>query len=301
MEKNKYNFARGMRSTPNDKRDFSLTKVFGALDPINVPNQDFFVGNPKIKNQGSSDLCTAFAGTLASEYQEGVILSPEWFFAMIKKMRNEFKSWGADLRSIMKAATKVGFLEQKDAPFTLKDKARDFVANWKNWSVSLLPLARKHAKKSFFKVDGKNGTFDNIRVALWENRGQRQAVITGCTWRQSWTYAKGGVIPKGASKKQYGHAFVVDGQKMIKDVPHLRVPNSGGVNIGDGGFFYFPKEVVNRDFRFKKYILIDMDPVKAKKLNKRVLTGQRKVPPKKNNSWVDNFWDLLVKLSRRPE
>ena len=298
-------FGGGLLPTPPDSRDFSLAGVFGAIDVKSIPNEDFFVGEPTIKNQGRTDLCTAFSACLVSEYQEEIELSPEFFFSQIKKIRGEYKQWGADLRSGCKAAQEVGFLARMDAPFSLADKGRDFLANWKNWPDELLPLAKKHVKESFFKVDGPYDNFDNIRVALWQNKGQKRAIYTGCVWRDGWTFSAGGVIPKSNVAKSFGHAFAIDGQKIINGVPYLRVPNSAGDSVGDKGFFYFPREVVNRDFNFGSYMFIDMPPAIAKELNDKAVKGEMYIPPVPNkvisNSWFTKLIRQLISQLKKYE
>lgn len=283
----------GLLPTPEDNRDFSLAGVFGSVSPASVPIGDFFVGTPlKIKNQHSSDLCTAFSACTVSEYQEGVELNPEFFFAMLKRQRGEFTEWGGDLRSGCKAAQKIGFIEQTEAPFTLEDKERNFIANWNNWPVALQGLAQKHVKKSFFVVDGPNDTFDNIRVALWQNRALKRAVYTGCLWRPGWTNAPKGIIPNRLIAGGFGHAFTIDGVKYFSGAPYLRIVNSAGDGVGDNGFYYMSREVANRELTYRSYMFIDMEVEVAKELNEKALNGIH-YNQKTNNNW---FSKLLKQL-----
>lgn len=260
----------GLLPTPKDGRDFSLGGVFGVIDIKTVPNSDFMVATPlEIKDQRDLDFCTGYSLAAVSEDQEGVALDPAFVFAMIKRERGEWQSWGADLRSGCKVATKVGFIAKGDNPEDYSGKSRNFLANWNNWNNldDLLKIATKHVKQSYFKVDGSYDTFDNFRAALWQHRAEKRSIYTGCVWRSNWTYAKGGIIPKTAGTASVGHAFKICGQKNINGELHLVVQNSYGTDVGDGGLFYFPRSVVNRDFNFGGYIFKDMPTEIAKDLN----------------------------------
>lgn len=259
-----FNISGGLLETPDDPRDFPLG---GIQDNkiSDVPLEDFMVSDKLfIKDQGGSDFCTGYALAAVSEDQEGVELDPAFLFAMIKREMGNI-AWGGDLRTGCKVAQKVGAIEVGQNPDDFGRKSRDFVANWNNWKLDLLlPLASKRLKKSYFKVGGQYDTFDNLRVALWSNKEAKRSIYTGCTWRPGWMGAKGGVIPSRVVVGGVGHAFKVCGQKIIKGVPHLVVQNSYNTDTGDGGLFYFPREVVNREFNFGAYMFIDMDPEEAR-------------------------------------
>ena len=297
MVKNKkYNF--GLLPTPDDYRDFSLAGIFGAVDVRQVPMADFIVAKPKvIKDQGRTDMCTAFGLSVVVEAQESAVLSPDWAFAQIKKLRGEWTQWGADLRSACKVAKKIGLIKHDDSPLWYTTTGRDFVANWKNWDKfpELKDKAAKHKKESFFKVDGPNDRFDNIRVALWQHRDEKRVIYTGCTWRNGWMRASGGIIPVMRRTGGYGHAFAVIGQKVIKGIPYLIVQNSYGPNVGDNGLFYFPRKTVNREFKFRSYMFKDMPIEIAKDLNEKALTGTMYKPSNYR------FWGWLKTLLTRPQ
>jgi len=115
------NIGGGLIPSKKDRKDFSLTKAFGAIDVSEIPDYDFVVAEPLgIFNQGNSDMCVAFAATAVNQDQERVLLSPEYLFAKAKQLNGEWKSWGLDLRTICKAMVKFGCIEKKDSPFELK-------------------------------------------------------------------------------------------------------------------------------------------------------------------------------------
>lgn len=116
-------------------------------------------------------------------------------------------------------------------------------------------------------------TFDIIRCTLWANRAEKRSILTGITWHNSWTYASGGIIPRFyVDRGNFGHAFKVFGWKEIADEPYLVAQLSNGENIGDKGIFYFPRNVVNKEFTYGAYTFSDMPPEQAKQLGWSIYT-----------------------------
>lgn len=258
------NIGGGLLKLPPDNRDFGLEKVFGKIEKI--PEDDFVVSHPlKIKDQGGTDMCVSFATCAVSEDQEEMELSPDFFFGMIKKVTGDRMAWGADLRSACKAAVRAGFLEEKLNPYQGKD--RNFVANWEHWAgIHFEANAEKHRKKCYFKVGRYQTTSIAFRAALWANRGGSCSILTGVLWRTGWISAKNGIIPTEPSKPMFGHALKIFGQKKINGVIYLMAQLSNGEDVGDNGIFYFPENVINRDFTFGAYLFRDLDPNEAKQI-----------------------------------
>lgn len=296
--KNEKNLQFGLLPTPPDDRDFSFGGLMGKIEL--PPLQSFMVAEPlDIKDQEEilPDGCTGFSLTSVSELQEGVILDPGFTFAMIKKIRGEYKQWGGDLRSGCKVGQNIGFIEVGQNPSNFSNKPRDFIANWNNWDLKTLePLALKHKKQSYFNIDGDRDTFDNFRAALWQNKDQKQAIYTGCLWKNGWLYAKDGFIPRGRINGGTGHAFYVIGQEVFKGEPYLVVPNSYGKDAGKNGLHYFPREVVNREFTFSGFQFNDMPREEAEKeLEKKGLLFTT-LDEKKTNNPFENFKEFLKRI-----
>ncbi len=252
----------GLKKLKGDIRDFQYDAVFGA-PALEVPD-DFIVAQPlEIKDQGQSDECVAFATSAVSEDQEGVLLSPKWFFSQIKKIQGNWKSWGADLRDGARAAVNVGFIEDNDAPFDIKYKGRDFTANWNNWPEDLQEKAKQHKKQSYFSV---RCDFDNFASVLWQNKDKKKSILTGTLWEESWNYLTDGIIPENnTGSQETPHAIKIFGQKKIGDRLYLMAQLSNGRGFGNNGIFYIPKEVINRKFKFGAYIFEDENPEEIKK------------------------------------
>lgn len=245
----------GLLPLTADPRDLEQHKILGAVPLLELPLDDFFVGEViGIKDQGSKDFCGGYAGAAVAEDQEDVELNGDYPFMVAKRLLGgeAWKSWGISLRDICNVGVKIGFLEQEAYPFAHEEKDRDFLANPENWPQDLDMLAADHRKNSYFRADtGPYDLFDNLRASLWQNRVKKCSILAGCVWRYEWNEVKGGIVPKDYDQngRGEGHAVKIIGQMIINGEPHLVVPNSWGPKYGDAGIFYFPREVVNREFK----------------------------------------------------
>lgn len=255
----------GLRELPKDTRDFRLGAIVDYGDPV---DQDFDVIDDKeflkAKDQKNTDFCSAYSVVHSSRVQEGVDLSPEFQFGVIKKIDGDPKSWGANLRDACKSATTYGSIPQDewDKVFGVKGRYnRDLVVNVDAYPKEWFKLAQKYRKGSYFQVTGGRGdTFDNIRSALWYFKDKKQAVITGCLWEQEWNSDDDGLIDITGGKVVGGHAIAIVGQKTIKGKTYLKVINSYGPDFGLKGFAYFSREVVNEKFTpYGYFMLVDVE------------------------------------------
>ncbi len=241
----------GLNLLPRDDRDFSLGALFKRKR--NLP-KEFMVGEFALEDQKVTDFCTGFVVTSASELQEGVELSPEWQFAKTKQLSGNYKTWGADLREACKSAVKFGSVEKKLVSFSVENKDRDFLANYRNYPAWLDDKAKIHRKKSFFRIENN---FKAIQEALY----LRKAVMTGVKWRYSWGDCKDGIIPETYSSNGVGHAIALIGWKVIKNKTYLIAKLSNG-NIGDNGKFYFSEEIINKEVgKYGVFCFIDIPSV----------------------------------------
>lgn len=250
-------------ATPKDERDFKLGSIMGHAAPTDLPDE-YSVGDPiVIKDQGpGTDMCQAYALSAVSEDEEGVALDPFYSFGAIKYITGDKAEWGADLRSTAKSAVirkegPYGFLEATDLskltnPATQDD--RDMAADYDRISKLDMEAATKHAKKSFFSVDGPYDLFDNMRSAMWQTRNEHRSILTGCNWRTAWTYSPQGIIESAPRGQTFGHALKVFGWK--KDYMQLQLSN--GIAIGDKGIFWIARDALNQAFTFGAFTFLDM-------------------------------------------
>jgi hypothetical protein len=241
-----------MSENPKDLKFGAIYK----LPKLEEIDDEFVVGTPlKLKNQEETDICTAASSTAVSEDQEEVELDMLFQFAAGKaiQIRDEdatLESWGCDLRSMAKSYVEYGSLEQKDTPFNLKDTPRAIYADIKNYPSELLKKAEIHKKESYMFISGPYDYFDNIRATLWKNRDLKKTMMVGTTWCPQWTGAERGIINFDGTPL-FGHALKFFAVTRILDLEgeqFIEAQLSNGTDIGNYGYFYFTRSVVNKYF-----------------------------------------------------
>lgn len=285
----------GLQPKTPDSRDFSLGSLFGTPEaPVDISFiiDDLF----GVKDQKDTDFCAAYAATSCSEKQEGVELSPEYQFNVIKKIDGRPDGWGAQLRDTMSSFVKYGSVPQEKSDELLIGTGkgrydRDFIVKSDQWR-KLDPYAMIFRKKSYFDVDGPYDAFDNIRSQMWTHRKDKCTAIVGTTWRNSWTKQSDGIIPMQYEEKGFGHAIEIVGQKVIKDKMYLVAKLSNGEEIGDGGYFYFPREVVNKEFPvYGMYMFKDLSREEVEYLKRNGMTTKM--------STLERIFRVIINLIRR--
>lgn len=276
----------GLKPLKKDERDFSLAGVFGQVDIKEVTSGDFMVAQPlKIRDQGDTDFCSAYAVIEVSEDQEGELLLPTYQFFKTKQISGDPESWGADLRDACKAPIKFGSLplagyeEYADLP-------RSKVVDPATWPIEFDVVAAKRKKATYFKVDGKYDTFDNIRAAMWQHMDERRSIVVGACWRSSWVNVLGGVIPEEYEEGGFGHAFKICGQKVVNNTLYLVAQLSNSPYIGDNGLFYFSRDVVNKEFTpYGQFMFKDVE--------------RETVESTQKEGWYTRFMRLITNLFKK--
>lgn len=269
MQPNK-KLGKGLLPLQPDARDFHEHIVFGATPADAIPSTDFFAGHPiEIKDQGSLDFCTAYAGSAVVEDEVDVELDPLYLYAVACKLLGHVSTSGMTLRDMCNAIIKAGTIEESIAPYKQDGShSADFLANWANYDETLAALAWEFARISYFRVDtGPNDIFDNIRSSIWKNIDEHRSVLAGVLWRDSWTDAPNGMIPANYDPTEpgAGHAIKVFGQMTIDPAegPCLVIQNSWSESHGDKGLYYFPRAVVNKEYTFGAFNFRNLAPAKA--------------------------------------
>jgi len=264
MKKKK--FGTGLHPTPPDNRDFGLADFYKQPDLDTIPDGDWGEFEPaEIKDQQQTQECTGHGVVAALEPHEDVILNPSWQYAAIKELMGDPSDSGADLRMAMKSGLKAGAIEKTICNIGTDEYDGDFLADIKNYP-DVKEQAKIHQQRSFFDANqGRGDTFDRFRSWLWYFKDEKGIIVTGTVWRDSWTYSKGGIISKEESTITGGHCIaILPVQKNIAGEMYLKVQNSYGL-IGDKGCFWFPRDVINRDFKYGGYIFRDKNPALVKK------------------------------------
>lgn len=254
----------GLRILTEDTRDLKLGALYKQINIEEVPNLNFNVAAPmKIKDQGDTDYCSAYAVTSVSEDQEGVELLPEYQFFKTKQLMGD-DEWGADLRTACKVPVKFGSLPLKGYE-DKKGLTREEILNPKTWPTFCDFAASVYKKEVYLAITGRYDLFDNIRTTLWQFKDEHRSIVVGAEWHSQWTEAKKGMIDTEHYTGGFGHAFKIFGQAIFDGVPYLTAELSNGTEIGDGGIFFFPREVVNKEIApYGAYMFKDISPERAK-------------------------------------
>ena len=250
-------FKPGLLELTPDSRDFSLGAIT-KLPKLEELPENFYHNPLEIKNQFNSDFCAAFSSCAASELQEGVNLSPEYQFALIKEIiGGDVDSFGADLRSAMKSFVKVGSIKKSDCPFTINQKDPSFLRRIENYPPELKQKALVHAKNTYVAISGQYDHFDNIRASIWLFREKKRVPVFGVRW--GWPLDN--PIVQNITIGGEGHALYSTGWRKIGNETYLVVPNSYGEGYGEKGYFYFSREVINQYVSiYGTFVFIDLTP-----------------------------------------
>lgn len=263
----------GLNPTPEDPRDFSL----GGYDPL--PQLDELPSEFRlpfiVKNQGSTDWCSAYASCAASEVQENTELEPGYSFAASKDLTGDPESWGQNLRSACDAHRKYGALAIKDFHADVSGDKRLF-DTWKSY----YPVAQNHKKKSYFKITGPYSDFDNIRAALFK---YKTPIVIGIQFGYN---LKDKYLRQ--PKEGFGHALAIIGFTTYDDgEPVLIVGNSYGKEAGDNGVHYIHKDVINHWAPlYGAYTFIDADP--------EVVKHNALYNIHASDNWIVQLWKTLT-------
>lgn len=239
---------------------FSAKKKFGSA--VTLRNDDYDVWVPlTTEDQGSDDLCTDHGSIGAAEPLAKKILNVLFQRAAHNKVAGTPGYVGAaDPMQAALAITKIGALPDADAPFTLDNADPATWADLSKYPQNIILEAGAIKEISVYESDSQNDLFDSIRDTMQSSllTTLPAPVMVGASWRSSWLSAPGGVITGDDPKESFtDHEFVIVGEKMVtvdngQGTPTmqlcLKAHLSSGINVGDGGFFYFPREIVNTFF-----------------------------------------------------
>lgn len=273
----------GLQETIPDERDFQLGALVRLPKLSELPN-NFCLKTLGIKDQGDSDYCTAFTSCTVSEIQEGVELSPEYSFALSKLLTKDPETWGQNIRDALKAHTKIGAIEQREAPYTLKDTVDEWLRRFENWPPHLISKTQLHRKKSYSKITGPYDHFDNIRASIWKFHKESRGVVSGLKW--SWPLETHYLT--GTENEGFGHCIAYIGWSD----KGLVLQNSAGREAGVEGCHLVSRETVNHFVEnFGAYMLIDLTPDEVKYYVENGI--------KLGDNWIVAIFKAIISLFKR--
>lgn len=178
-----------------------------------LPKEDFEVCAPlEIKSQDRPDKCTSCALAAIAEDKLGVLIDDGYIYD--NSIRDDF---GIKPSNAIASVVDKGVRTQTGSIFHPFSRAK------KVWGWSL---------------------FDECREVMFY---EKKSLFCGIYWQPEWTFIKDGMAtPVENWTKFMPHAFKVFGQKNINGIIYLKVQNSQGIESGDNGIWYFPKEVADK-------------------------------------------------------
>ncbi len=219
----------------NDPRSkkFSHHQLFGTISPAQLPpTLGKFLRKPE--DQGMTLRCAAYAGSVNGGYIHGERMSPEWQAEKITQIQGfDIDTGGSDPNCAMRSQIYPnGYVRDVE------------------WANADTDHAGDNGNIGYVKVDGPYDIFDDIRSALAlaydpVTKLGASVQVFG-RWYKEWTYA--GMIPSDYSTFAGYHSYLFVDFTTLNGVPYLIAQNSYGEAAGNGGYHFFPREVVNREF-----------------------------------------------------
>lgn len=215
---------------------FSHTQFFGAA--VVLPRT---LGRKRMDpyDQGASLRCAPTAAAANGHYIHGLDFSVDWQVDKVSRLqRYPVDDRGSDPNAAMKSQLFPGggYLLSSD---------------YANVPGALLdPKAENYGNSAYVKPDGGGDVFESIKIALTmaydPKTGKGACVQAFGRWFAEWTPAF--YIPQEFNQMVGYHSYLFIDFDTLNGIDYLVAQNSYGRSVGMGGFHYFPREVVNREF-----------------------------------------------------
>lgn len=224
----------GVLKVKKDHRDYSLHRTFGTVSPTVFTECNFDAGFP-IPNQdvdGFPNGCTGYAQKGIAEDEDKKQYIAKYTYDQTLAIEGifpgnpQFEQVGCDVRDSLKSTIVYGLQ-------AIGETATD---------------ALNHRRGAYFAVEQIAGLdwFDSIRSAL--QTGQRSISIA-TPWFPAFENAPLGIVQSPTSydvSTATWHNHKICGWKTINGVPYLVDSSWQGIEYGDKGFAYFPREIINQ-------------------------------------------------------
>lgn len=232
-----------LRKLSFDARDYSHARTFGTVAalPLTLGRSP-----PRIKDQGTTSYCTAFATTSASEWQEEIELAEEYTTAKEGEIQGTPIYNGTDPRTALTSGIKYGYLAKEQSPLLFSRDGWTAPAIWQSYPPLLDGQAIKHRKDSYYSV---TKTYQGIKDALYQAKDENGVVIMCGRWFSEWNNPIGGIVPTPASTYITLHAYIAYDWIMCADgIERLKCQLSQGTSFGDMGTLYLSADCVTATF-----------------------------------------------------
>jgi hypothetical protein len=293
-------FRSGSRRWKWDPRDsnFSHKKYFGAAPTL--PRTGLGRARRPVENQLASLRCAAYAGAVGNSYIRNMRFHPDWQAIKIgQKQGRSVDLNGSDPRATMNALRDDGSILWDASPLHLETHGIEQTGFGQYYSPGLNEQAQNNRITAYLSVDDAHDYFDDIRHALYrayhKGSGTGPVVHAFSEFFTEWINPKGGIIPKDYKLSAGWHAYLFIDWCEIDGELYLIAQNSYG-EVGDKGFLYFPREVVNREF--KKWGTALKIPTGALKPEQIALAKQQTIAGRIQRAIIECWYVLSEKFGR---
>jgi C1A family cysteine protease len=219
---------------PDHRDRLYVPRIAKIVQPTKV---DRITYERKVENQKSLGSCTGNSVTTVIESELGLSyeLSRLMCYYNGREIDGTLKSdAGAQIRSVIKGALKVGVCSETTWPYKVSKFAT--VPNSKAYSEAQLLISEVNKKKlKYQRVSDLNGLLDCL--------ANGHPVVFGFVVPASFDFLSGEFLqplPKKTEKSLGGHAVVAGGYDLTAKKPFIWVQNSWGPEWGLEGWFKLP-------------------------------------------------------------
>ncbi|MCR4311329.1 MAG: hypothetical protein NUV54_02055, partial [Candidatus Taylorbacteria bacterium] len=246
-------------------------------------------------DQGATLRCAPYAGAKNGEYVYDTPMHPDFQTVLVGKIQKRSVDLeGSDPNSAMKSQCfdQGGYLPFADSPITLAKDGPQVSIDPASYSQENYEEAHNYGGEGFVRVDGPHDHFDNIRIALYmaydpvKKRGV--CVQPFGKWYREWTYAA--TIPTIYEQLAGYHSYLFVDWVTIDGIAYLLAENTYGPSAGQGGYHYFPREVVNREFSAWGTSLKILKPLTLE----QIALAKQETPIGKIQRAIANVWYALT-------
>lgn len=224
----------GARPVRKDHRDFSFSRNFGGVVPVFADslNLDPGLTMPDQDTDGLPYGCTGYASSELCGDEDKAVYFPKFTYDRTLLMEgigpsdSTFEKTGCDVRNSLNSTIVYGVQKVGEDGST----------------------ALNYRRGAYYNVDLAQGLdwFDSIRNCLVLNM---RTISIATPWYMAFALTSNGIIKTpGTYDTTFAswHNWKVCGWKTINGIPYLIGKSWQGNQYGDGGYCYFPREVINQ-------------------------------------------------------
>lgn len=235
------------------ERKFSHRRYFGAADLSQLPKNGLNRPRRIVENQQHTLRCGPYSAAVGNGYLRNVRFHPDWqAISIARKQGRPVDGYGSEPRATMNSLRDDGSVLFDASPLHLASHGVEQTGFGAYYPKELDAQAQNNRITAYLGVDEPYDTFDDIRWALF--KAYHPTTQTGAVvhafgrWYDEWTNPRKGIVPTTYSAFAGWHAYLLIDWTVIDGIEYLVAQNSYGTDVGDRGFLYFPREVINREF-----------------------------------------------------